>query len=47
MPIEGITQPEQIPVRSNLRLRKYDGNIDFALAWYQDREALLLVDGKD
>lgn len=47
MPIEGIFQPEQISVCNNLRLRKYDGKVDFALAWYQDRETLLLVDGKN
>ena len=28
-----------------LRLRKYDGNHDFALAWYQDEETVWLVDG--
>ena len=47
MPIQGIQQPDLLPVSESLRLRKYDGVHDFALDWYQDRETLLLVDGKD
>ena len=47
MPIAGILQPEIIPVDDTLRLRKFDGNYDIALPWYQDRETLLLVDGKE
>ena len=47
MPIPGITQPELIAVDDGLRLRKFDGNYDLALPWYQDSETLLLVDGAD
>lgn len=47
MPISGISQPEQIVIDNHLRLRKYDGVIDFALGWYQNRETLLLVDGAE
>lgn len=47
MPIDGILQPEQISISDRLRLRKYDGVVDFALGWYQERETLLLVDGAD
>ena len=47
MAMEGIVQPEQIPVNDRLRLRKYDGHISFALEWYQDKETLMLVDGKN
>jgi len=45
MPIQGIEQPELIPVDENIRLRKYDGVHDFALVWYQDPEVVWLVDG--
>lgn len=45
MPIPGIVQPEQIAIGEGLRLRKYDGNFDFALAWYQDAGTVWLVDG--
>lgn len=47
MPIENIEQPEVLSVSDALRLRKYDGNHDFALAWYLDRETVWLVDGDD
>lgn len=47
MPIPGIVQPEFVVVDGGLRLRKFDGNYDLALPWYQDSETLLLVDGKD
>lgn len=46
MPIQGIDQPEILPVDSALRLRRYRGECDFALGWYQDPDTLLLVDGK-
>lgn len=46
MSIEGITQPELIPVSHTIQLRKYDGEHDFALGWYQDTETVYLVDGK-
>lgn len=45
MPIAGIEQPAIIQVDDGLRLRKYDGIHDFALAWYQDEELVWLVDG--
>lgn len=47
MPIAGVTQPELIPIGDLLRLRKFDGDYDLALPWYQDRETVLLVDGKE
>ena len=45
MPIENIPQPELLPISDTLRLRKYDGNHDFALSWYLDEETVWLVDG--
>lgn len=45
MPIAGICQPERLPVSRKLRLRRYDGAHDFALAWYLDPEVVRLVDG--
>ncbi len=45
MPIEGVKQPLVIQIDDTLRLRKYDGNIRFALEWYQDAEMVYLVDG--
>lgn len=45
MPIPGIEQPKLLEVDEELRLRKYDDNDDFALAWYQDEETLIMVDG--
>lgn len=47
MPITGVEQPEYITVDDRIRLRKYEANYDFALQWYQDKETLLLVDGKE
>lgn len=44
--IQGIEQPDIIQINSSLRLRKYDGNISFALQWYQDEETVRLVDGE-
>lgn len=32
MPIEGVVQPETLEIGAGLRLRKYDGVCDFALA---------------
>lgn len=43
--IQGTEQPEIIQIDDSLRLRKYDGVHDFALAWYQDEETVWLVDG--
>ena len=45
MSILGIKQPEILPIDDKLRLRKYDGMIDFAFDWYQDVETVYLVDG--
>lgn len=45
MPISGVTQPDEICIDAALRLRKYDGDHDFALHWYQDEELVWLVDG--
>lgn len=36
-----------IQITDTLRLRPYDGKCKFALEWYQDRELLDLVDGKE
>lgn len=44
--IHGIEQPDIIQINSSLRLKKYDGNNDFALPWYQDEETVRLVDGE-
>lgn len=46
MAIQGIEQPAVIQIGESLRLRKYDGIYDFALAWYQDEETVYLVDAK-
>ena len=46
MAIQGIEQPWIIQIDEMLRLRKYDGAHDFAIAWYQDEETVWLVDGK-
>ena len=45
MAIQGIKQPDLIQIDDTLRLCKYDGNHDFAFAWYQDEETVWLVDG--
>ena len=45
MAIQGIEQLEIIQIDDTRRLRKYDGVHDFSLAWYQDEEAVWLVDG--
>ena len=45
MPIQGINQPDLIPINNTLRLRRYDGIHDFALEWYQDIEMVWMVDG--
>ena len=31
MPIEGVDQPEILPVEEGLRLHRYEGECDFAL----------------
>lgn len=45
MPILGIEQPEIINITNELRLRRFDNEYSFALAWYQDEEMVKLVDG--
>lgn len=45
MAIKGVEQPAVIQIDNTLRLRKFDGMIDFAFAWYQDKEMVYLVDG--
>lgn len=45
MAIPGVNQPDIIQIDNSLRLRKYDGEHHFALAWYQDTELVYLVDG--
>ncbi|MBE6928126.1 MAG: GNAT family N-acetyltransferase [Ruminococcaceae bacterium] len=35
-----------ILIDETLRLRRFDGNYDFAFEWYQDHETVRLVDGK-
>ena len=45
MAIQEIDQPTVIQIDESLRLRKYDGVYDFALAWYQDLDTVWLVDG--
>lgn len=45
--IDGIVQPEFIDVDKELRLRKFDNNYEFALSWYEDKELVKLVDGKN
>ena len=36
---------DTLPIDATLRLRRFDGRYDFALAWYQDPETVRLVDG--
>jgi len=35
-----------LQIEETLRLRRFDGNYDFAFEWYQDSETVLFVDGK-
>ena len=37
---------DTLQIEETLRLRRFDGNYDFAFEWYQDPETVLLVDGK-
>lgn len=46
MAIEGVVQLDIIAIDDGLRLRKFDDQYDFALAWYQDEETNYMVDGK-
>lgn len=45
MAIPGVIQPDILNVGGALRLRRYDEDHSFALAWYQDPETVYLVDG--
>ncbi len=45
MPINNIVQPLFIEVDESIRLRRFDGQYQFALSWYQDSELVWLVDG--
>jgi RimJ/RimL family protein N-acetyltransferase len=47
MPINGVEQPNYIEIYDKIRLRKFDGNYEFALKWYQDLETVWLVDGDE
>lgn len=46
MAIEGVVQPDIIVINDGLRLRKFDDQYDFALAWYQDEDTNYMVDGR-
>lgn len=46
MPVSGIAQPEIIEVSPTLRLKKYAGEFDFALPWYQDPVVLRMSEGE-
>ena len=46
MAIEGVVQPDIIAIDDCLRLRKFDDEFIFALAWYQDEDTNYMVDGK-
>ena len=41
-----IERTNMLQIEDSLRLRRFDGNYDFAFEWYQDPETVLLVDGK-
>lgn len=47
MAIEGVEQPKLLEINKYLRLRKYDGYLDFALIWHQDLELVWLIDGDE
>lgn len=44
MPIEGIEQPEILAINPALRLRRYNGEDSYALAWYRDEDLVWTVD---
>lgn len=46
MPIPETVQPEFLQIDNTLRLRKFDGEFSFAYAWYQDLDAMYLMDGQ-
>ncbi|HEM5988674.1 TPA: GNAT family N-acetyltransferase [Streptococcus suis] len=45
MAITGIEQAEILEIDKQVRLRRYDGQHDFAFEWHQDLELVWLVDG--
>lgn len=46
MPIPNIAQPELLLIDAEIRLRKFDGQFAFAHPWYQDLDAMYLMDGE-
>ncbi|HFI0149971.1 TPA: GNAT family N-acetyltransferase [Streptococcus suis] len=45
MAIKGIEQADILEIDKQVRLRRYDGQHDFAFEWHQDLELVWLVDG--
>lgn len=45
MAITGIEQADILEIDKQVRLRRYDGQHDFAFEWHQDLELVWLVDG--
>lgn len=45
MAITGIEQADILEIDKQLRLRRYDGQHDFAFEWHQDLELVRLIDG--
>ncbi|MCK3881966.1 GNAT family N-acetyltransferase [Streptococcus suis] len=45
MAITGIEQAEILEIDKQVRLRRYDGQHDFAFEWHQDLELVWLIDG--
>lgn len=45
MAITGIEQADILEIDKQVRLRRYDGQHDFAFEWHQDIELVWLVDG--
>ncbi|HFU3946203.1 TPA: GNAT family N-acetyltransferase [Streptococcus suis] len=45
MAITGIEQADILEIDKQVRLRRYDGQNDFAFDWHQDLELVWLIDG--
>ncbi|CYU48864.1 TPA: hypothetical protein ACHVIQ_001776 [Streptococcus suis] len=45
MAITGIKQADILEIDKQVRLRRYDGQHDFAFEWHQDLESVWLIDG--
>ncbi|MFX3644787.1 GNAT family N-acetyltransferase [Streptococcus suis] len=45
MAITGIKQADILEIDKQVRLRRYDGQHDFAFEWHQDLELVCLIDG--